>query len=273
ERSKSVQYLQAVTDWLDWYGARIDEEGRIFDHEVIEGGAIVEKEGQMDAMDSYASTYLNVLHRWWKAKGDAVALHDSWPSAASALSALQSLRQDSGLTIAKPDYPVMYLMDNTETYAGLTAGSEIVPPIATSLSVMLRVRAYETLAAIDKDLWDEESGRYHWAISEDGKPSAPLGAFYPDTMAQLMAIVRLPRSERRIELYRSLKETSFPPLPTFEEDELVWWLAASLAAGDEGSARMLAAVFRKALADSPDKFYSFQIGIVYLSPPAVGLTG
>ncbi len=190
-----------------------------------------------------------------------------------ALSALQSLRQDDGLTIAKPDYPVMYLMDNTETYAGLAAGSEMVPPIAPGLSVMLRARANETLRVIDKVLWDEESGRYHWAISEDGKPSAPLGAFYPDTMAQLMAFVRLPRSARRTELYRSLKETSFPDLPNFEVDELVWWLAASRAARDEGSTKMLEDVFQKALADRSKSFCSFQIGIVYLVPPADGLTG
>lgn len=269
ERSKNETYLQAVTDWLDWYGARIDEEGRIFDHDVIEGGKIVVKEGQMDAMDSYASTYLNVLHRWWKAKGDADALRDRWPSAERALAALQSLRQDNGLTIAKPDYPVIFLMDNTESYAGLAAGSDIVPPIAPGLSVTLRARAGETIGAIDALLWNQDSGRYHWAISEDGKPSAPLGAFYPDTMAQLMAIVRLPRNERRSELYRSLKETSFPDLPNFEEDELVWWLAASRAAGDESSAKRLENVFEKALADSPKKFYSFQVGIVYLVPPAV----
>src|SRR5438309_8811545 len=74
-----------------------------------------------DSTDSYAATFLSLAWAYWKT-GD--------PNARAYIQTLKypldciggvivQTKQPNGLTWAKPDYQIQYLMDNCEVYRGL----------------------------------------------------------------------------------------------------------------------------------------------------------
>lgn len=257
ENSKEISNLDAVSRWLDWYGAHINGAGKIYDQAVKDAGGRLENAGTIDAVDSYASTYLVLVERWSRS-AHSEGIRMRWPTVEKALNALQSLREENGLTIARADYPVVFLMDNTETYSGLLAASIMALKIGRKdQSDQLGAQAAETLNAIETELWDDREKKYVWA-AQDGVQMEPLEKFYPDTMAQLMAIVRLPESERRNDLYKEIKRIAFPAAESDDQDELVWWTAACKSMGDTVSLRELQSRLKPV--------YAYQFGVLSLEP-------
>ena len=87
------------------------------------------KSGQIDSVDAYASTFLQLADNYlreMKTMGPMQqrALEKILPpeellgAAKLSLKAIESVKDKDGLTWAKPDYKVKFLLDNVEVYAG-----------------------------------------------------------------------------------------------------------------------------------------------------------
>lgn len=267
DSTNDKKYLKAAEEWLYWYVGKQQDDGDIFDHTVVKTDPLeIVATDKLDAQDSNASTFLNVLSRWSSRSGDIDRAKEFWPAVEKALMMLESLRQKNSLTFAKHDYKVFYLMDNTETYAGLSAASDMAALIGLhEKSKELRELADEALAAINEDLWDADAERYEWAMFENGKYAEPTGEFYPDTMAQLMAIIRLPRTPRTETLYRKIRDKSLASIRYEDRDQMVWWLAASRAMGDSSTTRRIEKAYKDAIKQAPDTFYSHHVGVAVLA--------
>src|SRR4029453_1279537 len=89
--------------------------------------------GHIDSVDAYASTFLQVAERYWNETRalpprQQQEMEGLLPKMAllraTALSfkAIESVTDGDGLTWAKPDYKVKFLLDSAEVYGGLRAG-------------------------------------------------------------------------------------------------------------------------------------------------------
>lgn len=162
-----------------------------------------------DSTDSYAACFLRVLHEYYQAYGGDF-LADKKEEVLRIVGALKSTYVPAlGLTGAKPNYMVCYLMDNCEVYDGLVAGSKLFAELYGDETVAKELSDLsETVkASIEKHLWSEENRAYYPYVFADGKPpqKIDLDVFYPDATAQLFAIsfgLIEPTSERAKSLYK-----------------------------------------------------------------------
>jgi hypothetical protein len=181
---KNKRDLQAAGRWLRWCASHQEPQG-YWNH--WDGTRRrYAKTAECDAWDSSASMYLVALESYERA-GGAVS-PEMIGAASKSLGCLESLMQSNGLTIAKPEYPVMYLMDNVESYAGAAAGSRLFnrlkrgPEQERAAAVALKVK--RALPSF----WKEEEKLFAWARHPGGAVDVGFSKVYPDGLAQLFGI-------------------------------------------------------------------------------------
>jgi len=242
-RTRDASHRVAVAKWLRWYAAHQNPNGTISDYRLQDGN--LQPTGDCDSTDSYAATFLEALHRYVEVSRDRQLLDALYTAAVKATGAIRLTLQDDGLTWAKPTYRVKYLMDNVEVYRGWQS--------AAALALLMNRKgeadtfqrlAGRVLRAIDTILFHEEKGYYAFAMNENGTMEARLERWYPDVMAQLMAVAWLPPAPRRKELFGRLRQqfqTQWQDaLEGGEVSVLVWWGMAALGAGDRPFAERIA---------------------------------
>lgn len=200
------KYAQNVKAYAEWYFAHLNTadtdyngvDGTIYDYIItLENGKIIKEaaKGSYDSTDSYAATFLTVLNKYYEKTGDADYILSRAADIDRVADALLSTFS-FGLTYAKPDYEVKYLMDNCEVYEGMVAGMQLLTLINdTTLDGMLRLAKYkmgnEVVAqAIEKSLWNAGNGHYEAGIFASGTAINEFAwnEFYPSATAQLFPI-------------------------------------------------------------------------------------
>ncbi len=187
-----------------------------------------------DSADSYAATYLSLVYRYLQVSGDSEFVSDHLSDLERVAGVLIQLQDRDGLIWAKPGYPLKYLMDNAENYLGIADFSAILANVGLhDLSLFYAERAQLLRAAIEVNLWDETTGRYHWALDLLGRPHPYRpGRWYPDGMAQLYPVLYgldEPDSARAKALYADFNQ-QFPGWPLLvKDDPYPWALAAYVA--------------------------------------------
>lgn len=229
--TRKAKYIDGAKRWVDWYAAHQNNEGAIFDYAWQNGQWIATT--QLDSTDSYAAVYVDLLKAIYDASNDSRWLKGFQPSLIKACNAMNMTRQPNGLTTAKPDYPVMYTMDNVEVLTGLRSAAYLFGVLKDSKRAnQANNQADETEKAIGGLLWNESAKCYRVGIQTDGGKLEGLKDWYPDIMANLMAVAWLPRSVRNVSLYASLSarfRASCPETANSLDDveHLVWWGWAS----------------------------------------------
>ena len=225
-----ASYSQAARRWLDWYAAHMNTNGTVYDYSSSSG--VLTTMGDFDSTDSYGATFVDAVYHCNLAM-PGLAAELAGP-VASALAAVDLTYQSDGLTFAKPSYLIKYAMDNVEVRRGLASGS-LVAPTATEADIR-SAKASRTLTAIDGLLWVAASGRYSSGMDDVGGLTPVANAWYPDDMAQLMAIAWLPRSPRRDGLYASVNASSFNVPSSITDAQgaeyAEWWGVAAKTMGD-----------------------------------------
>jgi hypothetical protein len=220
-------YLEAAKRYTDWYVAHQNPNGTIYDY--TGGPQDWKATGDYDSTDSYAATFLDLLLAIYRAAPDATWLRAQSHSIAQAVAAIKLTLQPIGLTLAKPTYPVMYTMDNVETARGLRSASELATLLgAQALSTETKTLAERMQTAITQDLWDTKQDSFLIGLQPDGGKMEGLKTWYPDVMANLMAIGWLPASDRNRALFARLKakfgNAILLDIQTEEDlERLIWW--------------------------------------------------
>jgi hypothetical protein len=177
-----------VTIWIQWvidHLNKVDKwglTGTICDHSYSAGKATSLNDA--DSTDSYAATFCSLVYQYYLVGGINVKSF-----IASLIFQLDSIgqvivrtQQSDGLTFAKPDYPIKYLMDNCEAYRGLRDLASLTGSLkATMLQIFYNAQADKMLQGI-LNMWHSSPGV--WMTDKDAL-SLDMTKWYPDAVAQL----------------------------------------------------------------------------------------
>ncbi len=189
-------YSAAAWSWLDWYAAHEDANGFVTDYNVDASG-VETSTGDEDSTDAYAGTFLSAVRAAYVVDPNAERLAALHGGIVGAVDAIEATQDTDGLTWAKPAWHVKYLMDQSETYAGLRSASD--------LAAALGDRALANSASLDATqmshgiagLWNPSTGSYDWARHDDGaQQPTDWNVLYPDAMEQawVAGTTAVPRS-------------------------------------------------------------------------------
>lgn len=233
-RTRREVYLRSAARWARWYADHQNPDGTIFDYKGRAGAW--SSTNHFDSSDSYAAVYLELLRQLYRLDPNSVGSYRE--SIRKAIAGIDLTMQPCGMTLAKPTYPVMYTMDNVETLQGLRAAAELERALGDAdLAAHASQEADRMESAVDSMQWDAARSSYRAAVQVDGGKMEGLTQWYPDVMANLMAIAWLPPSERNRSLYRRLRSQFDKDIPASVHDandleRLVWWGLAAKGAGD-----------------------------------------
>ncbi|MFZ2639682.1 MAG: hypothetical protein WA117_01750 [Verrucomicrobiia bacterium] len=260
--TRDARFLDAAKHWVVWHETHMNADGTIYDFDGAPGAW--KPTGDYDSTDSYAATYLELILAIHRVAPDRDWLRLRLPAVRQAIAAIRLTLQPNGLTIAKPKWPVMYLMDNTETAAGLRA-AEAVGRILGDAGLQRETGAMadKSEQAIARELWDNTRQAYCVGLQTDGAKVNDRQEWYPYVMANLMAVGWLPPSERHhavLQRFKGKFSSGIPASVRTENDlgRLVWWGIAARGAGDH-----------KLLAEIAVKLAAFDARVKKFTNPAL----
>lgn len=247
--AKDPNRMPEVVGWMNWYVNHLNWPdkwglyGTTYNYTVNNG---VETSTQdADSTDSYAATFLSVVWNAWQS-GDANAR-----SYIAGLSyqldviggVIIQTQQSDGLTWAKPDYQIKYLMDNCEAYRGLR---DLASVYQYALGDATKAAYYN--AAADSMLngilgmWMNGT----WAVYKNdiGGLAAPnMGTWYADASAQVFPVLMgvVSSSDSRAKQAYAAFNAAWPAWPELSfnsQDSFPWVLVADGAAAMGDNARV-----------------------------------
>jgi hypothetical protein len=181
------RYVDGAWRWLDWYQAHEDSAGTVTNYTVV--GAAVASTGTEDSTDAYAGTFLMAVAAAHAADPLPANLETLRRGMAGAMAAIEAVQDADGLTFAKPSWHVKYLMDQSETYAGLHAATAVWADLGDRSEAARASRDAERIRAGVASLWDPADGAYDWALhGETGHQRTDWSELYPDALEQLWPV-------------------------------------------------------------------------------------
>ncbi len=205
------KYAGNVKKYMDWHFSHLNTaktdyngvDGTIYDYNVtvssgkVTGEAILMSGGKKsyDSTDSYAATFLMVLQKYVEKTGDKAYIVAHKSEIERIVNAMFATMKN-GLTLAKPDYAIKYLMDNCEVYEGMLAGEKLYTNVLIPAGVgskttrdKLKNGAKQVADKIEKEMWN--GSYYHPALGADSSVAYQFSwsNFYPSATAQLFPIV------------------------------------------------------------------------------------
>lgn len=248
------KYSDVALKYMDWHFAHLNTaeedfnklDGTIYDYVVtMENGVIVDEKisvpadaDSYDSTDSYAATFLRVVDKYTKKTGDATYIAEHAEDL-ERIANVMCATLHNGLTFAKPNHRVKYLMDNCEVYEGAVAASEIFGVLADSNdSYKDTAEKYANLAETVKEkintkLWNFVGGYYTAGMTYLQIPTSIFSwkTYYPCATAQLFPItcgIIEPETDRAKSLYQ--KFCNSYNWEAFEYPDAFYWGHNVLAA-------------------------------------------
>lgn len=245
----SNEYSENVIRYMDWHFSHLNTEstdhngidGTIYDYIItLENGnitderiSVIDGRNTYDSVDSYAATFLSVLNKYYQKTADIEYILNHKNEIERIVNAMFSTLH-RGLSTAKPEWQVKYLMDNAEVYEGALAAAElfekVLCPSDPSLEPLLQKcleSASEIPKAIEKELWMPLLGYYEVGYRKGlGFPSDIFSwdKYYPCATAQLYPIIYgiiAPNTQRANKLYdRFSKEYDWQ---NFNYPDVFYW--------------------------------------------------
>ncbi len=247
--TKDPHRMPEVVAWMNWYIGHLNWPdkwglyGTTYNYTVDNG--VETSTNDADSTDSYAATFLTLAWNAWK-RGDA-----STRSYILTLSyqldviggVLIQTQQSDGLTWAKPDYQIKYLMDNSEAYRGLR---DLASLYNRAFKDAAKAAYYNAAAnAMQKGIqgmWLNGT----WAVYKDwyGHYIPPnLATWYPDASAQVFPVLMGAVTSADVRAQRAYASFNaawpgWPQLSFNSQDPFPWCLVADAAAAMGDRARV-----------------------------------
>jgi hypothetical protein len=174
----------AVRNWLNWCVSHQNPAGFWNDFE----GTVADSHdnGKVDAWDSSAAMYLLVASRYQNQVGELTP--QMIEAACKALGCIQAVTDSDGLTWARPDHHIKYLMDNIEVAAGLVAAAELFERVRDPQRARTARDRAARIARALPGYWNPRTHLYAYALHPDGTYEAGLETLYPHGLAQLFGL-------------------------------------------------------------------------------------
>jgi hypothetical protein len=248
--TKDPNRMAQVTAWINWYITHLNWPdkwgmyGTTYNWNVSSNGTETPSY-QADSTDSYAATFLSLVWNAWKTgNSNARTLIAGLSYQLDAIGGvLIQTQQSDGLTWAKPDYQIKYLMDNCEAYRGLR---DLALLFQNAFGNTAKATYYNNAANKMQSgilgMW--LNGK--WAVYKDGigRLAAPnMGVWYADATAQLFPVLMgvVPASDTRAKQSYAAFNTAWPNWPTLSyntKDAFPWCLVGEGAAAMGDNARL-----------------------------------
>ena len=179
---------------MNWYVTHLNVHdrwglsGTIYDYRYAHG--IETSQRRADSVDSYAATFFTLARTLYDTRdaGSQAYVVSIRPHLEEMAAMLPHVTQRDGMTIALPDYPVAYLMDNSEVYRGLDDLAYLERRAFADVPAA-RAHASEANRAANgiATLWSDARGTYDSGKQEPRGPYMPSHwtTWYPDATAQL----------------------------------------------------------------------------------------
>jgi len=240
--TKDKKYYPQVKAWMQWYTNHLNYPDKwglyctTYDYGV--SGTAETSLNDADSTDSYAASFLSLAWAFWQT-GDAGAR--AYIKAISYQldcigDVLVQTQQSNGLTWAKPDYQIQFLMDNAEVYKGLRDAASLFEALEnTSARDWYNARAENVSDGIRSDLWDAQNGNY---LTYVGAPATDWATWYPDSTAQLFPVLNgviSPSDSRAQQLYATFNQM-WPNWTTRQFPDAFPWVLVSGASALMGDA-------------------------------------
>ncbi|MFD1175540.1 discoidin domain-containing protein [Paenibacillus puldeungensis] len=231
--------LQTARKWMEWYFSHMNAPdyngalGSVYVHyadpvtqaETATPGTLAH--GNYDSTDSYAATFLSLTRKYIESGGDRSFVLGKKAELETIAGAMLSTLQPNGLTWAKPDYAIPYLMDNTEVHTGLVDIEWLERQV---FGDAVKANEYEikkkaSLAGIEL-MWNPAKDNYDfYECGHCSGGTSDWSSFYPGATAQMYPIwhnILTPPSERAVRLYQKLNE-SHPGWPELSTPDAFPW--------------------------------------------------
>ena len=232
---KAEEYADIVVRYMDWHFDHLNTaeedfnglDGTIYDYKVtMKNGEIVsekistpENADSYDTTDSYAATFLTVVNKYFYKTGDSEYLVSHAEDLKRIANVMFATLQN-GLTYAKHNHRVKYLMDNCEVYEGAIAATRIFEEIViqgkteyTDMRDDCNDLIFTVKDSINSKLWNFVGGYYLPGITAYVKIPTKIfswNTYYPQATCQLFPIicgVIEPDTQRAKNLYEKFCET------------------------------------------------------------------
>ncbi|MBR4466682.1 MAG: hypothetical protein IKS34_00120 [Clostridia bacterium] len=145
-----------------------------------------------DSTDSYAAAFLQLMEEY-ASLFDETYLQDKEEIADVLIGVIRATYLPKlGLTGAKPNYMVCYLMDNCEVRDGLMSAKRIYESLGKQDKADEARRLAEDIRrAVAEKMYDETAGLYRYGLFDNGSPieKADLSKFYPQGACQLFPVL------------------------------------------------------------------------------------
>ena len=253
---KADEYADIVVKYMDWHFAHLNTaeedfnnlDGTIYDYIVTMKNGQIESEvistpenaDSYDTTDSYAATFLTVLQKYLIKTGDSAYIIAHTEEIERITNVMFATLQN-GLTYAKGNHRVKYLMDNCEVYEGAIAATRLFDEIVLSGKTeytAMRDDCSELITTVKENintkLWHFVGGYYRPGITAYVSIPTKIfswNIFYPQATSQLFPIicgVIEPGTDRAKALYEKFSETYH--WEAFEYDDAFYWGANVQAA-------------------------------------------
>ena len=202
DAAPSAEALAAAEGWMAWSLANRGAHGVPAEVWVGTDGAVttcparlptrpaVDRCDHVDATDSAAATLLDLARAYAEAGGDGRRL-EAWRDGLRQQGAVLAALQDAdGLTWARGDYRVKFLMDNAETVRGFRALADLERRWGAAAAARGAEASADRAAAGLAGLRDARTGLYAWARHADGRDDSPrLDRWYADAVAQVWPLL------------------------------------------------------------------------------------
>jgi hypothetical protein len=239
--TKDPNRMPQVVGWINWYINHLNWPdkwglyGTTYDYTVNNGVATATNNA--DSTDSYAATFLSLVwHAWQSGDSNARSTIQGLSYQLDVIGGvIVQTQQSDGLTWAKPDYQIKYLMDNCEAYRGMRDLASVYQnAFGDSTKAAYYNAAADAMLKGILGMWMNGT----WAVYKDaiGNLAAPnLNTWYADASAQvfpaLMGVVSSsdPRAQQA---YAALNSAwpAWPALSFNSQDPFPWVLIAQGAA-------------------------------------------
>lgn len=241
--------MPQVVAWMNWYVNHLNWPdqwglyGTTYNYNIVDGTEV--STGTADSTDSYAATFLSLAWNAWQtgnSSAQSFILGLSYQLDVIGGVLIQT-QQSDGLTWAKPNYQIKYLMDNCEAYRGLR---DLASLYQTAFKDTTKAAYYN--AAADSMLngilgmWMNGT----WAVYKNdiGGLAAPnMGTWYADATAQVFPVLEgvVSSSDPRAQQSYAAFNNAWPGWPTLSynsQDGFPWCLVGEAAAAMGDNARL-----------------------------------
>ncbi len=230
EPARCVQYM-------NWYISSMNApdrwglSGTIYDY-INQNGRLVSQR-KYDSADSYASTFLSLVSRYYRLTGDSDFVQANLPSIEAVAGVITALQDEDGLVRVAPNSQTKYLMDNAENYRGLMDWADVAGSLGyDDLSASRRGEAQRIASGIETTLRRPEGDDYAWAYSWYGHRYPKSGRWYPDAVSQVFLIstgIIGPDDPRAVSIWERLN-SQFPRWDQGENGDRFPWTEMAVAA-------------------------------------------